>query len=128
LEWNVFCCIESPVFLMPSSNHTVTAYYKQSPTTLRVINDLYDQIVPGPWDWEKYNSILWVKVAPTCTNIWNDGTELLWPYETTSDAGNIERIIPIYLQDTSYQDFDVSGFAGNYCVFIMTGWWDSQLQ
>jgi len=123
--------IETPVFLMPSSNHTVTAYHKRTPTTLRIYNDLAHA---GGWDF--YNGLIWIRTAANCSD-YNmaghtpeGGTEYLWPLDFTYNILDREWLLPVYRSTSSYIDIDVSAIPlasdGSYCVLIEAGWWDTE--
>ena len=120
---------------MPSSAHVVTAYYTLipvGPTTLRIINDLYDQH-DGIVHWGLfYNNIIRVRIAANiggaCADVIAGGTDWLWDSETYYGGVIGPQISPVYLSGSSYQDFDVSGVTlapdGTYCVFMQTGYWE----
>lgn len=101
-----------------------------TPTTLRIINDLYDQVETGPTDWYQLNTIITLRVGPTKDSVQTGtgATELLYPHDTTDQADSTLAIPPAWGQDTSYRQFDVSGIPlgadGTYYVFICTGWWE----
>jgi hypothetical protein len=88
------------------------------PTTLRIHNDLY-----GAGDWDMWNGLIRVRIATTCEAAMAGAGERLFPYESTTDVANLERIAP-----NETRDYDVSTVqlaSGNtYCLFIQAGWWD----
>jgi hypothetical protein len=101
-----------------------------TPTTLRIINDLYNTTDAYGNDWSKLNGIISVRIGSTCDSvITSSAGEQLYPGESTTNAQDIQLIPPKYLQSTSYKDFDVSNVSvgpdGSYCVFIQNGWWDA---
>jgi hypothetical protein len=103
-----------------------------TPTTLRIINDLYSSTDEYQIDWNKLNGIIRVRIGSTCDSVINSTAgEQLYLGETTTDILNTKRIAPNYLQESNYQDFNVSNINlasdGSYCVFIQNGWWDTIL-
>ena len=96
-----------------------TAGTTPSPTTLRLKNDLY-----GVGDWDSWNGLIRVRIASTCAAAIGGTGERLYPYESTTDVANLERVAP----GGETRDFDVSTVQpaadGSYCIFIQAGWWD----
>jgi hypothetical protein len=108
----------------PSGNIGTSFTTAAAPPVLRIINDLDHQL-----DWSQWNQIIRVRIGTSESAVINlASTERLWPTDTASQSSteHFSYVIPPqYNQNTSYWDFDVSGFDnGNYWVFMQTGWWE----
>ena len=93
------------------------------PTTLRIINDLYDGTDQFGIDWSRLNNVISLRVGPTLDSVLS-GTgayELLQSSGTVYLVGDALQITPGY-----QEDFDVSsyGFSTQYYVLIDLGRWE----
>jgi hypothetical protein len=105
---------------------TVTA---NTPTVLRIINDLYDQ-TNEYGNWSNLNTVIRVRIGSSQDGVINSTVgEKMYNGETTSKIENTKQISPKYNSTTSYCDFDVSGIttdaSGKYYIYIQNGYWDA---
>ncbi|GMQ83129.1 MAG: hypothetical protein BMS9Abin05_2613 [Rhodothermia bacterium] len=89
-----------------------------TPSVLRIVNDL-----PGPnADWQKWNGLISIRIGPTAASVTSDSTyETLTPYDSVPYNASIPRQV---LGTGQSADFDVSGFSGEYWIWMGAGWWD----
>ena len=86
------------------------------PSIVRIINDLASN---PPWG--DYNGLIRIRIGPSLDSVSSNNTELLTPYDSVpyDSAISLETLVP-----GQSIDFDVSGFTGEYYIYIEAGWWD----
>lgn len=90
-------------------------------TTLRVVNDLYDE----DDYWAKLNTIVNVRIGPTESSVLSSSNyEQLSPSDYYPPDVIPPGIPADYQATTSYREFDVTGYTTEYWVYIEAGWWD----
>ena len=86
------------------------------PSIVRIVNDLAPN---APWG--DYNGLIRIRIGPSRESLYNNNTEQLTQLDSVPYNSTIHLELLIPGQST---DFDVSGFTGEYWIYIEAGWWD----